>query len=902
MLFLVVVGALAVALYALHLVHGQQVRLRTLEHQVERLRREADDRGAAGPEPEADAEAAGEPFVEQIAAEPEPEIASEPEPEPEPQPAFAAEAAPSDRPSAWAKLEEELTSRWLVWLGGLAIAIAGYFLAAYAIEQGLLGPKARIILGLIVGAALVAGGEYLRRRPAQLAIAAMRTDYVPQALTAGGLAMLFAAVYAAYGLYSLIGALVAFFLLGVIAIGAFALAVWHGWFVAVLGLLGGFATPALISTGSSNAFGLFMFLAVVAVACGAVMWYRRWEWLGFGSIAGGAIYTLLWLPGYYDPGDCIAIGGFWLAVFGVHAALAGDTNRDDEPALWQKFPPPHLPDTIAWTTALAIVVLIAAMGWFDGYTNLYVGVMAVLASVMVVAGVWRQRLDALTVFAGVLVVLSLSSWLFDEAIFATMREFAFANDPFWTRAPTGDTWRAFNWTGLIGVAWLAGLYVLMFRAKRPFVWAAMSIIVPVLLLVAAYNSLFSLLSERVWTLVAFAVAAAFMAPVSLLRQQGPPDDLRLPLGIYALGVVAAVSLGFVFLLEDAWLTVALALQIPAIAWIAERLDLQVLRRAALVIAVICIARLALNPALIDYSREGWFGAHWVIYAYGVPALAFHAGFVMFRRHADDLLISILEGGRLAFVVLLISAEIRVWVAGGLDAASLSLLEIGLHTCSWLVLGWSRWLAFARNARLIDLWGGYVLTGLGCVAAVLISLLIEGPLFNWVRVGPLPILNTLAVAYLVPAALVGLTMWQTRDLLNIHLRRALALICFVLGWAWLTFETRHAFQGSVMRPSAGDAESYAYSAVWLVASFALLFAAIFFRKAELRYASLVLIVISVLKVFMVDMADLQGLYRVASFLGLGLSLVGIGFIYQRFVFVGSPPDREEAKDSEEASPA
>jgi uncharacterized membrane protein len=40
---------------------------------------------------------------------------------------------------------------------------------------------------------------------------------------------------------------------------------------------------------------------------------------------------------------------------------------------------------------------------------------------------------------------------------------------------------------------------------------------------------------------------------------------------------------------------------------------------------------------------------------------------------------------------------------------------------------------------------------------------------------------------------------------------------------------------------------------------------------------------VAKVFVFDMADLTGLFRVASFLGLGLALVGIGYVYQRFVF-------------------
>ncbi len=41
--------------------------------------------------------------------------------------------------------------------------------------------------------------------------------------------------------------------------------------------------------------------------------------------------------------------------------------------------------------------------------------------------------------------------------------------------------------------------------------------------------------------------------------------------------------------------------------------------------------------------------------------------------------------------------------------------------------------------------------------------------------------------------------------------------------------------------------------------------------------------TVAKVFLIDMSELTGLYRVASFMGLGLILVGIGYLYQRFVF-------------------
>ncbi len=52
---------------------------------------------------------------------------------------------------------------------------------------------------------------------------------------------------------------------------------------------------------------------------------------------------------------------------------------------------------------------------------------------------------------------------------------------------------------------------------------------------------------------------------------------------------------------------------------------------------------------------------------------------------------------------------------------------------------------------------------------------------------------------------------------------------------------------------------------------------------LRYASLAVLIVTVLKVFLSDMSGLTGLYRAASFLGLGLTMIGIGYIYQRFVF-------------------
>ena len=99
--------------------------------------------------------------------------------------------------------------------------------------------------------------------------------------------------------------------------------------------------------------------------------------------------------------------------------------------------------------------------------------------------------------------------------------------------------------------------------------------------------------------------------------------------------------------------------------------------------------------------------------------------------------------------------------------------------------------------------------------------------------------------------------------------------------------RHAFHGSVLSilsgPSATTAELYTYSAAWLLYGAGLLALGLWRGSSSLRHASLALILLTIAKVFLYDMSILTGLYRVLSFLGLGFALVGIGFLYQRFVF-------------------
>ena len=79
--------------------------------------------------------------------------------------------------------------------------------------------------------------------------------------------------------------------------------------------------------------------------------------------------------------------------------------------------------------------------------------------------------------------------------------------------------------------------------------------------------------------------------------------------------------------------------------------------------------------------------------------------------------------------------------------------------------------------------------------------------------------------------------------------------------------------------------------------ALFVAGLKLARQYIRYAGLGVMVLVVLKVFLWDMSSLEGLYRIASFIGLGLCLVGIGWLYQRFV---QPRKRKHMKLSSAVS--
>ncbi|TIV06467.1 MAG: DUF2339 domain-containing protein, partial [Mesorhizobium sp.] len=124
-------------------------------------------------------------------------------------------------------VETALGTRWAVWVGGIALALGGLFLIRYTIEAGIFGPGVRLTMAGILGLALIAGAEFIRRTGFRVPVQGAAGAYIPSILTAAGAFILFGTVYAAHGIYGFIGPATAFALLGVIGVATIGASLVH---------------------------------------------------------------------------------------------------------------------------------------------------------------------------------------------------------------------------------------------------------------------------------------------------------------------------------------------------------------------------------------------------------------------------------------------------------------------------------------------------------------------------------------------------------------------------------------------------------------------------------------------------------------------------------------------------
>ncbi len=169
--------------------------------------------------------------------------------------------------------EFAIASNWLLRIGIVIVVMGVGFFLKYSIETGLLSPRARVSLSILAGIGMIVWGSRLFRG---------RYDLFAQGLTGGGIAILYFSVFSAYYFHHFIGHPVTFGLMILVTAAACLIAVRRdSLLTAILGLLGGYGTPIMLSTGEVNFPGLLTYLLLLGIGIFFTASRKEWRLLNY---------------------------------------------------------------------------------------------------------------------------------------------------------------------------------------------------------------------------------------------------------------------------------------------------------------------------------------------------------------------------------------------------------------------------------------------------------------------------------------------------------------------------------------------------------------------------------------------------------------------------------------------
>ena len=251
-------------------------------------------------------------------------------------------------------------------LGGLALFIGAGFFVKYSIDRNLIPPALRLAVSAMIGLALIIWSSRINKE---------RFSVLRHTLGAGGIGVLYSVVFAATLYYHYLSNPVGFGLLTIVSATAFVLAVFfRGIPISVLGALGAYLTPILVSTGQGSLFGLFVYLAVVNIGLFQVVKRLNSELLLFIATVGTlATLFLAAFSGRIHP-ESIEIAGVFianLALFSVFLDRGREGAEESRLLLWSGY-------TLYLSATLAALLLMDR----DGIGPLLIAIFGMAGSVL----------------------------------------------------------------------------------------------------------------------------------------------------------------------------------------------------------------------------------------------------------------------------------------------------------------------------------------------------------------------------------------------------------------------------------------------------------------------------------------------------------------------------------------
>ncbi|MEO7222842.1 MAG: DUF2339 domain-containing protein, partial [Devosia sp.] len=401
------------------------------------------------------------------------------------------EPAPQPAPARF-DWERFIGLRLPVWLGAIALSVAGFFFVSYAIESGFFTPEMRVLSAAAASLAFLAGAEFVRRRVTTGNVAA-----ISSALAAASIATAYATAYLATITYGLVPSGAGFIVTIGVSIAAIAIALAYGGSVALIGIVGGYVAPAVYGGGDANAPFLVIYLTALSAVTYGVIRFRSWWRLSVVGLIGPAFWGLVWVSASELRHEYLWGSVFLIALPAIVAVASWPGWREDGPIIGLRgFTGMQTPErgSLVGATILAAIgfaVFLDSSQYAIGYWQGFIVFAAAAIALGFVSAPHRALQLPIPIVSGIALLL-------------------------WRNV---DPTAGYLVTGLLALVFGFGALDQFRRLREPGLWAAVLAVIAVymfgiaLFKVEGWSD--AIANRHLWALSALAIAAGFIVLIRL---------------------------------------------------------------------------------------------------------------------------------------------------------------------------------------------------------------------------------------------------------------------------------------------------------------------------------------------------------------------------------------------------
>ncbi|MEQ3490977.1 DUF2339 domain-containing protein [Vibrio sp. SSH13-20] len=759
------------------------------------------------------------------------------------------------------KLLSNIQENWLVWVGALAMLIGGGYLVQVIGSHIEFSPIMRVTIAFSISLATVIAGEWFHRREQKSSDRAERAKgftYVPAAITGTGLTGIYCTVIFAFVFYQLLSPSASLLILAGAAFSSLALSLRQGPLMAVLGLIGGYSAPLWIGGAEPNYYLLAGYITAISVAATLLMQKIRHAWISPSMTVPHVLWMLLLI-------ESIPIEQLfsWLTLFlSLSLYLLFVVPRMG----WMLKPRyrhcqgkwTHPPTGIAPAITLLMLSALARMSSVDTAEMVYFYVFFIaMIWLPAVRKAWSLRIFLPSILVASTAIMLLSIAL--ESIY--MAE--------------GQTPVLVALGVSIALIALRTLFQTLAGDHSRLTGILFLVLAPAMTLITLLYA-YEFMSRHVfaWTLFTAVIAVYY----ALLGQKFKA------LALECSAIMHAIIAGTAFVwLNDTWLTTAISIQVAVMALQTQANLFRPASWAVKVAMGILVVRLTLLPFIPEWQPVNAGHWAWVLISY-LPSLTILAYARTVLHHSDTELANWFEGAFLHVFLMAVFTQTNYWLTGQYSYLGyVDFTSAIVFANQALVMGliYSYRSKFAQQLERVYQAYSYLLWGVFVVLVMLLNSL-ESPLMvNNVSAESMPVFNMLSLGWLLPAIILLVTTYKHWNTLQIS-RPIVASFGLILAATWLGMSIRQFWQpiSMTLAQPTGMAELFTYSIAGLIVGGLLTWVGATRKAMTIQRIGLAVLACVALKVFLWDVSSLDGFWRAVSFLGLGASLIGLGWLFQK----------------------